>query len=536
MMRRQQRSFTSVAVFALLLLIGCDSRDHEITVSRASSSPRHGGEAIVLLNSEFAGAWPTGLDPATNTTGGSNLSLMNAIFGGLVQLTADADGRNPRIVGVLAESYDIEDEGRTLVLHLRHGVRFSDGTPFDAQAVKFNFERNLASPCSCSSRTWPWSPEGAVTTPDNHTVVLHFSRPYVAAIHSLSASNLNWVASPTALEKMGEDQFRITPVGAGPFRVVRNQLSSRLELERNPHYWQKDRPYLDRLIFQSIGGDQAAYQALLAGDAHAYEGMSSPTLIKAAEDSKQLIVTRQPANSPYVIQLNTATEPFNDIRAREAIYYATDAESINKGLFYGWSPVSQMFTAPGGLFHHDKIPGYRTHDLAKARELVQQLGGLHVKLTTLRSYVAEQVVTALQTQWKRAGITTTLHTADLGTLIKDFESRKWQAMLQTVGSYDPEAGAGLRFRFRSGSLFSGVNDETLDNLLLTAAAESDHTKRDQLYFEAGRYISDKAYAPFLFTPPQAQLARGIEGPGLTTPIPPVLIATGVFWQDVWLTK
>jgi peptide/nickel transport system substrate-binding protein len=102
----------------------------------AAASERHGGQATVLLSSAFAGFWPAGLDPATNYTGGANVSLMNAIYGGLFQLTADEDGSNAKVTGVLAESYEIAEEGRALVIRLRPGVTFSDGTPFDAETVK----------------------------------------------------------------------------------------------------------------------------------------------------------------------------------------------------------------------------------------------------------------------------------------------------------------------------------------------------------------------------------------------------------------
>jgi peptide/nickel transport system substrate-binding protein len=116
----------------------------------------------------------TRLDPATNITGGANLSLMNAIFGGLMQIVADEDGSHPRVVGVLAESFDMADGGRTLRIHLRQGVTFSDGTPFDAEAVRFNMERNLASPCSCSPKTWPWPQGDPVSVVDAHPAALHF--------------------------------------------------------------------------------------------------------------------------------------------------------------------------------------------------------------------------------------------------------------------------------------------------------------------------------------------------------------------------
>jgi peptide/nickel transport system substrate-binding protein len=507
-----------------------------VAQTAAEAASPSGGEAIVLLGADFAGSWPAGLDPATNYTGGANISQMNAIFGGLFQLTADEDGANPRLVGVLATGYEVTDEGRTIVIRLREGVRFSDGTPLNAEAVKFSIDRSLDSSCACSPKNWPWEKTNPVTTPDEHTVALHFTTPYAPVMNGFPVSNINWPVSPTALREMGEEKFKIAPVGAGPFRVVSNQLSSRLVLERNPTYWQRGRPYLDRLVFQSIGSEQAAYQALRAADAHAYEGMSSIPLIRAAQENKELTVTTQPAVSSMVVQLNTTVAPFNDKRAREAIYYATNTAAIRTGLFKDSYPTSQSFTGPGGLFHRASVPGYRTFDPRKAQALVKELGGLRIRLGTLRTQLSEQTITALQSQWQEAGIEVTLEVNDLGTLVRQFQSGDWQAMLQFTGSYDPEAGTGVRARFKSNSVFSGVRDSQLDDLLRRASETMESQERDELYAQAAKYISDEAYAPFLVATAPVQLARFVQAPGLTTKIPPILLNTSVLWQDARLTS
>jgi peptide/nickel transport system substrate-binding protein len=367
-------------------------------------------------------------------------------------------------------------------------------------------------------------------------VVLKFKNPSAVVISSFVVANVNWIASPTALQKMGADAFRITPVGAGPFKVVSDELSSQLVLERNPDYFVKDRPYLDKLTVKSIGGDQPGYQALLAGQGNVYEGMTTIPLLEQAKKNSALVVTQQPATSPYVIQLNTKIPPFNDIRARQAIYYATNVEAIRQGLFKGNYPASQTFTADGGLFNHATIPGYRTFDLQKAKDLVQQLGGLTVDLGTLKAYVADQVNTALQTQWEAAGIKTTIHSDQLNGLVQNF-SGKWQAMLQTAGAWDPAIGVGVGFRFNSTSPFSGVNDPTIDNLLQQAGQITDPAQRDALYLQVGQRISDQAYAPYILAFAPASVAtKNVHGPGVTTLIPPVVVNTGIIWDEVWMSK
>ncbi|NKQ52074.1 ABC transporter substrate-binding protein [Amycolatopsis sp. K13G38] len=500
-----------------------------------SGPPQRGGTLTVLEAGSFAGAWPSGLDPATNTTGGANISQMTAIFGSLFRLEANDDGTNAHVVPDLAGGYEISPDGKSVKITIRDGVKFSDGTPFNAEAVAFNFNRDIKSTCTCAPR-WPLVSGGGITTEGN-AVVLKFTRPYASVINSMLVSNSNWIASPTSLQQQGPDQFKITPVGAGPFKVESNTLSSELRLTRNETYYKQGQPYLDKLIFKSVGGDQPAYQAVLAGQAQAYEGMVTTPLIEQAKANKQLSVTIQPPTSPYVIQLDTKAAPFNNEKAREAIYYATNVDAIRKGLFKDWYPAAQTFTGPGGLFHHATIPGYRTYDLNKAKALVAELGGLTVDLGTLKNYVAEQVITALKSQWEAAGITVTMHSDELNALIGNFNSNKWQAMLQTAGAWDPAAGVGVSFRFDSTSPFSGVADPALDTLLNQAAAATDPAQRESSYTQAGQLISDKAYAPYILAFAPANIASTkVHGQGLTTQIPPLLVNTTVNWDTVWMTQ
>ena len=305
-------------------------------------------------------------------------------------------------------------------------------------------------------------------------------------VASFIDSNANWTASPTALKKMGEKAFRLKPVGAGPFKVVSNKLSSELVLERNPTYYKQGRPYLDKLTFKSVGGDQAAYQALLAGQAQAYEGMSTPQLVQQASKNGKLKVTQQLSTSPYFMQLNTTIPPFNNAKARQAIYYASDSEAIRSHIFNNMYVNTEGFTGPGGLFYQPKVDGYRAYNLDKAKALVKQLGGLSVNLGTINVLVAKETIQALQSQWQQAGIKVKINSYDLSGLIQAFQTRKWQAMLQTAGSYDPAQGVGVAFRMSSQSPFSGIKDKKLDAMLGQAAGTLDQSKRAQLYAQLAK--------------------------------------------------
>src|SRR5262245_32213900 len=131
-----------------LVAAGCGSSGGTRTTdSQSAGPPQRGGELTVLLDGAFSGSWPSGLDPATNTTGGANLTQMSAIYGGLFRLVADADGKNAKVVPHQADSFEYADGGRTVRIKLKPGITFTDGTAMDAAAVVFNIKRDMASTC-----------------------------------------------------------------------------------------------------------------------------------------------------------------------------------------------------------------------------------------------------------------------------------------------------------------------------------------------------------------------------------------------------
>jgi peptide/nickel transport system substrate-binding protein len=500
--------------------------------SGSTSGAKHGGSVVDLLGSSYAGNWPSGLDPATNTTGAANLPQQQAVFGGLFLLEADNDGLNGHIVPNQAASGALSPDAKTLTIKLRPGIKFSDGTPMDAQSLIWNFTRDSKSACTCAPK-WVLRKQDPFTSPDSLTVQVHFSAPNAAILHAFPASNANWIASPTAYKKMGEKAFSLNPVGAGPFTVVSDTLNTKLVVKRNPNYFDKNLPYLDQITFQSIDGEQAAYQAMLAGAADAYEGASNPSIIAQAEKNPKIQVTTHPGVSPYMVQVNTRVAPFNNIKAREALYYAADWAAINQGLYGGKQKIVQGFTTPADLYYHETVPGYRTYDLAKAKALVKELGGLSFKLEVIARLTPTEVTTALQTQFKKAGMQVSIKTYQLGALIKRYNSAQWNAILTVTGAWDPAAGSGLGLVFSSTSSSSGVHDPKLDKLLAQSVATSNDSQRDQIYQQIAKYVSDQAYGTFGFAVGQTNWAvKGLTGPGLTTKIPALAVESGVIWGQV----
>jgi peptide/nickel transport system substrate-binding protein len=507
------------AAVAVIVAVGWGAVSGPAHASIPSRSPA-GGSLTVLEGSTIFGSWP-GLDPATDTSDAANQDYLNSIYGELFE-----QSRTGAPIPDLATGYKISGAGTTVSISLRHGVTFQDGTPFNAQAVAFNIHRYLEPQYACICL--PNFPVSSISTPDAYTVVLQLSRPFAPIITAFFGEAPNWIVSPTALQRMGETAFALTPVGAGPFKVVTDRPNSLLKLARFSGYWQKGHPFLQTLTFQSIGTDQSAYDAMLAGQAGAYEDFSTYSLISQVKKHFTVAPVLPSTSGPYVVQLNTTAPPFNNIVAREALYYATNPATINHAIYQNLATPTQSLTGPGDLFYEPKVPGYRTYDLHKAKALVRQLGGLRVTLGGAASgTTGGETMTALASQWAQAGIKTTLVSETLPQLIQDFRSGKWQAEMQLAGGYDPALGLGLSFRYLSTAPFSGIHDPKLDQMITEGAATLDQAARAKTYRQIFKYISDQAYSPVLFFTPLYNLAaRSVSGPGLSASGPQIL------WEDV----
>jgi peptide/nickel transport system substrate-binding protein len=483
-----------------------------------ASAAGSGGSLTVLENSGYIGNWP-GLDPATDTNDVANNPYMDAIYGDLFE-----QGPNNKPIPDLATGYKITNGGLTVTITLRSGVTFSDGTPFNSTAVMQNIQRDLdpanANACGCV----PNFPVASMSAPNPTTFVMQLKTPYAPIIEAFYNSGPNWTPSPTALAKMGETAFALNPVGAGPFTVVSDKPSSELQLAANPHYWQKGAPKLSSLTFTSIGSDESAYEAIQAGQAGAYQRFQTYSLIKTIKS--KLTVAQTPATQPGVIQLNTTIAPFNNLTAREAIYYATDPNAINTSLLYGTGIVTQSMTGPGAAnFYSPKVPGYRTYNPAKAKALVKQLGGLSVALTIVSSPLEVQFAEALKSEWAAAGINATIASDNIGQAIAAFKADSWQAGVPFPGSFDPSIGTGLG-EYLSTSLLTGVKNPAMDALIAKATSGT-ASARAATFKQIWKLASDQAYGPFLPIPPVYQIAaKGVSGPGLTTTAPQI------FWEAV----
>jgi len=519
------------------------------TGSALAQAPlKTGGSITVLESAGYSGAW-SNLDPAQDKEGAALQDFNVAIYGQLFEL-----GTGGKIVPDLATSYTFSPDAKTVTITLRQGVTFSDGTPFNAQAVYYNWERDLGPIAIKNGLNPPWlvamqpapkgsppgTPEpvaaGAIQVTGPYTIVVHQTVPNGAFIDQLFDSIPNWIASPTALQKEGAS-FGQNPVGAGPFTVVTNVPNTELVVKKNPTYWQAGHPYLDQITFKTVGSDEAAYEALLANQGQVYEDMSTNALL--TESAQHFELENNLGTSPYDLQLNTSIAPFNNPKARQAIYAATNFAPILKSIFGNRYPQTESFTGPGGICYEPVVPGYQGYDPTLAKQLIQQTGlnKVTIQLGTIALSTAQESMEALRTEWESVGLKVSVSSWNLQQLIAAFEAnhgKSWESMVQTAGAYDPAGGIGVGFRFSSLSPFSGVHDPNLDKLLNEAQGSTSLATRCGYYNQAAAYIAKNYYGPFFFTlAPSNVSVHGIGGPGLSTPLASVAVVPTIPWEDVY---
>jgi peptide/nickel transport system substrate-binding protein len=509
----------------------------------ATGAPKAGGSLTVLEGKGFSGDWPLGLDPATNTTGSADQDYYNAVFGQLFEL-----GANGKQIFDLATRYQFSKGNKTITIDLRPNVKFSDGSALTASVVAWNWTRDLESSCTCApmwtvARTNPkvtTSPPaaGVIKVLGPLTIQVNLAVADGAFINTMYDTIPNWIISEQSFKSMGETAFAKLPVGAGPFIMTSDSFSNEITMKKNPSYWDQPLPYLDSLTFKSVSGDEAAYEAMLAGEGQVYIDMSTPQLL--SESAQHFNVINQLGTSPYDLQLNTSVPPFNNPKAREAIYAMTDFAPILQHIFDNAYPTAEGFTGPGGICYQQNVRGYQGYNPTLAKQLVAA-SGLNKSViqfgTISSSPVAAETVQALSQEWAAFGVKTSQHSYNLNALIGAFLAnggKSWQAMIQTAGAYDPAGGVGVGFRFNSTSPFSGVHDPKLDTMLAAAAASSSLSTRCPIYNQAAEYIAKNYYGPFYFSFAPANVAvKGVVGPGLTSALPAVAVAPAVLWEDVY---
>jgi peptide/nickel transport system substrate-binding protein len=265
----------------------------------------------------------------------------------------------------LALSWDASKDGKTITFKLRKGVTFHDGTPFNAQAVKFNVD-NLIPP---KATLLPGIT--SVDVVDDYTVKLNLPEYDNLILFHFASNPATWMYSPEAVKKNGEDWANTHPVGTGPFILKDYQPNVSLTLVKNPNYWQKGLPYLDGIVMTQVTDPMTQMITLKAGQANAIYAAQSTAATQLKNDGYPL---QMAPGSLLLMNFDIKnSEIFSKPKVRQAIEYAIDKGAICSGPGEGlYKPVYQILTDTSP--DYNKACPSRKYDPAKAKKLLAEAG------------------------------------------------------------------------------------------------------------------------------------------------------------------
>src|SRR5215831_9679490 len=355
-----------------------------------------------------AGADPDSLDPqSTQSNPGEQVNRM--MYDNLVRFNAKM-----QIEPALATSWTQTKDGLTWSFTLRKGVKFHDGTAFDAKAVKYFFDRVLGDEKPFKASLYTPFVQGAQVV-DDQTVRVTLKQPFAAFLFRL-AHSAGGIVSPAAHQKWGKD-LTLHPSGTGPFKFVEWVKGDRVVLERNDGYW-SGRPLLDRVTVKTVKEDSARVLMLESGDADLIVNIPPEDIPRLRKDARFTVESIPTARALYIM-INVKKKPFDDARVRQALNHAVNREAIVKSLFQNNAEVIPGIVAPlqNG---YAKLPGY-TYDPKKAKELLAQAGvsALKVKLWSPKGrYVKDfELAQAVQQDLAAVGVDAALSTMEWGAYL-----------------------------------------------------------------------------------------------------------------------
>ncbi len=412
----------------------------------------------------------------------------------------------------LASGYQWNADGTTLTITLNKGIKFHDGTDFNAAAVKYDLDLFL-----------PPSPRPelanvkSIDIVDDYTVRLNL-KAYDSLLMSHLCSVPGSMISPTAIKTYGDQWCMYHPVGTGPFKFVSFTRDVSVKYERFADYWIKGKPYLDSVEFMLITDTMTARAAFLAGEANVLTGLSLSDTVELKNNTKNNIVSCQQSCVSLAGDSANSDSPFSDVRVRQAVSYAIDTKAIVQSVGRGiWATTNQLANA-GDWGYNPDVAGY-PYNPQKAKELLNAAGypnGFKAEIIYTTGNPDQQSAwLAIQQYLKAVGIDITLN-AGTSSKTSQYVSQGWKNGLLTFSGmvevgYPTIRAYTLNLVKSSNEYKSIIRPDDLDNVYQAASRETNQAAQQKLVWEMQKLAFDK-YC--LVTPIYINFINGATAPNV----------------------
>ncbi len=443
----------------------------------ATSAPAASTNRTVTIGS---GVDIESADPMV-TTSAMSRSIMGAIFDTLV-----VRDNTMAIQPSLATSWDTPDS-TTWIFHLRDGVKFHNGDPFDASAVKFTLER-FVDPATKAAQASLLKPISAIEVLDPHTVKVSTSAPYAALLPVLA--DYVFVMDPTV---SGQDANKVV-IGTGAYQFVEWQPGQRVVIKANPSYWGK-KPQLDQIILRPIPEAATRLVELKSGGVDVISPVAPTQYADVSGTGANLVKV---PGSIITIMFNLAMKPFDDTRVRQAFNYAVDKQAIINGVLQGAGYEMSSVLRQGMLGYDASLQPY-PYDPAKAKSLLAEAGqtNLNVELGSPDGrYPNDKLVAqAVAAQLGQVGVTVNVVTSEYGAYVQNIIGHKLQFFLigQTGVTSEINMPQALA---PGGAMTQNYNNQQALQLIQQASSTLDTTQREAIYKQVAQIAHDDP--PWLF--------------------------------------
>jgi peptide/nickel transport system substrate-binding protein len=492
---------------------------------------------------------PVVLDGAL-VSDGESLRVIDQMFEGLVGLKPGTT----QVEAALATKWSPSKNGLAWTFTLRKGVKFHDGTPFNANAVCFNFNRWYSFKGSFQNpdATYYWqtvfggfkNPEKGNPGPDkslykgckargNYTVTIFLTHRSSSFFGALALSNFG-IASPAALKKYDADKGEVDdngvfhptgtystqhPTGTGPFMFKSWSVGQKLELAKFAGYWGK-KAKVDRVIFRPIANNAARLQALQTGEVQGYD-LVAPQDVPTIQGNSKLKVLSRPAFNVAYVGINQKKAPMDKLAVRQAVAYGLDRDAVVKSFYADRAAVAKEFMPPQVSGYAKDVATYK-YDPDKSKQLLQSAGlKLPVEVdfwyptSVSRPYMPDpkRNFEAFSASLEKAGFSVKAHSApwrpDYLSSVDRGDAQLY--LLGWTGDYgDPDNFIGTFFQTAQDAW--GFNNPTLFKMLDNAEAETNLAKRVKLYQDANRYIMKfLPGVPYAHSSPALGFQRNVVG-------------------------